>query len=68
MKIHHFKLRKIKNSHYFLDSWTQFNLVGSFIYIFFPLKMFLWSSKFPRYYLWAKSYGKSCIIMIKSLL
>ncbi|MFS7985611.1 Protein Ycf2 [Helianthus anomalus] len=29
-------LREIKNSHYFLDSWTQFNSVGSFIHIFFP--------------------------------
>nr|YP_009770294.1 hypothetical protein RF2 [Zapoteca portoricensis]YP_009770320.1 hypothetical protein RF2 [Zapoteca portoricensis]QIT00996.1 hypothetical protein RF2 [Zapoteca portoricensis]QIT01022.1 hypothetical protein RF2 [Zapoteca portoricensis] len=28
-------LREIKNSHYLLDSWTQFNLVGSFISIFF---------------------------------
>uniref|UniRef100_A0A251THR2 Ycf2 N-terminal domain-containing protein n=2 Tax=Helianthus annuus TaxID=4232 RepID=A0A251THR2_HELAN len=27
-------LREIKNSHYFLDSWTQFNSVGSFIHIF----------------------------------
>ena len=44
MKGHQFKfwifelreiLREIKNSHYFLDSWTQFNSVGSFIHIFF---------------------------------
>ncbi|MFS7954463.1 hypothetical protein Hanom_Chr07g00630791 [Helianthus anomalus] len=28
-------VREIKNSHYFLDSWTQFNSVGSFIHIFF---------------------------------
>lgn len=43
MKGHQFKswifelreiLREIKNSHYFLDSWTQFNSVGSFIHIF----------------------------------
>ena len=27
-------LREIKNDHYFLDSWTQFNSVGSFIHIF----------------------------------
>jgi uncharacterized membrane protein len=27
-------LREIKNSNYFLDSWTQFNSVGSFIHIF----------------------------------
>nr|QWL17084.1 hypothetical chloroplast RF21 [Plantago brasiliensis]QWL17101.1 hypothetical chloroplast RF21 [Plantago brasiliensis] len=37
-------LREIKNSHYFLDSWTQFNSVGSFIHIFFDqersLKLF----------------------------
>jgi len=25
-------LREIKNSHHFLDSWTQFNSVGSFIH------------------------------------
>ena len=30
-----FKLKEIKNSHYFLDSWTQFTSVGSFIHIFF---------------------------------
>ncbi|KAL2896120.1 Protein Ycf2 [Bienertia sinuspersici] len=33
-----FELRKIlteiKNSHYFLDAWTQFNSAGSFIHIF----------------------------------
>ncbi|KAH0849850.1 hypothetical protein HID58_096033, partial [Brassica napus] len=28
-------VREIKNSHYFLDSWTQLNSVGSFIHIFF---------------------------------
>ncbi|EYU45814.1 hypothetical protein MIMGU_mgv1a021764mg, partial [Erythranthe guttata] len=25
-----FELREIENSHYFLESWTQFNSVGSF--------------------------------------
>uniref|UniRef100_UPI0031F4186F hypothetical chloroplast RF21 n=1 Tax=Platylobium parviflorum TaxID=3041830 RepID=UPI0031F4186F len=44
MKEHQFKswifelreiLREIKNSRYFLDSWTQFNSAGSFIHIFF---------------------------------
>nr|YP_010725605.1 hypothetical chloroplast RF21 [Ellisiophyllum pinnatum]WDY12506.1 hypothetical chloroplast RF21 [Ellisiophyllum pinnatum] len=34
-------LREIKNSHYFLDSWTQFNSVGSFIPIFFHQERFL---------------------------
>nr|QJS34354.1 hypothetical chloroplast RF21 [Scutellaria kingiana]QJS34355.1 hypothetical chloroplast RF21 [Scutellaria kingiana] len=34
-------LREIKNSHYFLDSWTQFNSVGSFIRIFFHQERFL---------------------------
>ncbi|KAL2896116.1 Protein Ycf2 [Bienertia sinuspersici] len=43
MKGHQFKswifelreiLREIKNSHYFLYSWTQFNSAGSFIHIF----------------------------------
>nr|YP_009242107.1 hypothetical chloroplast RF21 [Stenogyne haliakalae]YP_009242127.1 hypothetical chloroplast RF21 [Stenogyne haliakalae]AMQ32904.1 hypothetical chloroplast RF21 [Stenogyne haliakalae]AMQ32925.1 hypothetical chloroplast RF21 [Stenogyne haliakalae] len=34
-------LREIKNSHYFLDSWTQFNSVGSFICIFFHQERFL---------------------------
>nr|YP_010926015.1 Ycf2 [Swertia davidii]YP_010926034.1 Ycf2 [Swertia davidii]WKF19515.1 Ycf2 [Swertia davidii]WKF19534.1 Ycf2 [Swertia davidii] len=34
-------LREIKNSHYFLDSWTQFNSVGSFIHIFFHQERFL---------------------------
>nr|QXI86363.1 hypothetical protein RF2 [Gentiana producta]QXI86372.1 hypothetical protein RF2 [Gentiana producta] len=34
-------LREIKNSHYFLDSWTQFNSVGSFIHIFFRQERFL---------------------------
>nr|YP_010157825.1 hypothetical protein RF2 [Scutellaria amoena]YP_010157843.1 hypothetical protein RF2 [Scutellaria amoena]WCR48381.1 Ycf2 [Scutellaria likiangensis]QRG29518.1 hypothetical protein RF2 [Scutellaria amoena]QRG29536.1 hypothetical protein RF2 [Scutellaria amoena]WCR48399.1 Ycf2 [Scutellaria likiangensis] len=36
-----FELREIKNSHYFLDSWTQFNSVGSFIRIFFHQERFL---------------------------
>ena len=35
------KLREIKNSHYFLDSWTQFNSVGSFIHIFFHQERFI---------------------------
>jgi hypothetical protein len=35
-----FKLREIENSHYFLDSWTQFNLMGSFVHIFFPSRTF----------------------------
>nr|YP_010987236.1 hypothetical protein RF2 [Krascheninnikovia ceratoides]YP_010987254.1 hypothetical protein RF2 [Krascheninnikovia ceratoides]WOL38652.1 hypothetical protein RF2 [Krascheninnikovia ceratoides]WOL38653.1 hypothetical protein RF2 [Krascheninnikovia ceratoides] len=34
-------LREIKNSTYFLDSWTQFNSVGSFIHIFFHQERFL---------------------------
>nr|YP_010121606.1 Ycf2 [Pinguicula alpina]YP_010121622.1 Ycf2 [Pinguicula alpina]QRE78582.1 Ycf2 [Pinguicula alpina]QRE78583.1 Ycf2 [Pinguicula alpina] len=34
-------LREIKNSHYFLDSWTEFNSVGSFIHIFFHQERFL---------------------------
>uniref|UniRef100_K4DEC6 Uncharacterized protein n=1 Tax=Solanum lycopersicum TaxID=4081 RepID=K4DEC6_SOLLC len=34
-------LREIKNSHHFLDSWTQFNSVGSFIHIFFHQERFL---------------------------
>nr|YP_010975254.1 hypothetical protein RF2 [Plantago major]YP_010975280.1 hypothetical protein RF2 [Plantago major]UCS09012.1 hypothetical chloroplast RF21 [Plantago asiatica]UCS09038.1 hypothetical chloroplast RF21 [Plantago asiatica]WNX90906.1 hypothetical protein RF2 [Plantago major]WNX90932.1 hypothetical protein RF2 [Plantago major] len=34
-------LREIKNSHYFLDSWTQCNSVGSFIHIFFDQERFL---------------------------
>ncbi|KAG5606353.1 hypothetical protein H5410_027845 [Solanum commersonii] len=29
-----FELREIKNSQHFLDSWTQFNSFGSFIYTF----------------------------------
>nr|YP_009539900.1 hypothetical protein [Biscutella baetica]YP_009539922.1 hypothetical protein [Biscutella baetica]AYQ21903.1 hypothetical protein [Biscutella baetica]AYQ21925.1 hypothetical protein [Biscutella baetica] len=33
-------VREIKNSHYFLDSWTQFNSVGSFIHIFFHQERF----------------------------
>nr|YP_010176083.1 Ycf2 [Pseuderanthemum haikangense]YP_010176100.1 Ycf2 [Pseuderanthemum haikangense]QSQ71218.1 Ycf2 [Pseuderanthemum haikangense]QSQ71235.1 Ycf2 [Pseuderanthemum haikangense] len=50
MKGHQFKswifelreiLREIKNSHYFLDSWTRFNSVGSFIHIFFHQERFL---------------------------
>ncbi|GFQ05985.1 protein ycf2 [Phtheirospermum japonicum] len=36
-----FELREIKNSHYFLVSWTQFNSVGSFIHIFFHQERFL---------------------------
>nr|YP_010575694.1 Ycf2 protein [Xylanche himalaica]YP_010575702.1 Ycf2 protein [Xylanche himalaica]UZN42927.1 Ycf2 protein [Xylanche himalaica]UZN42935.1 Ycf2 protein [Xylanche himalaica] len=36
-----FELIEIKNSHYFLDSWTQFNSVGSFIHIFFHQERFL---------------------------
>nr|YP_009245052.1 hypothetical chloroplast RF2 [Kolkwitzia amabilis]AMR73740.1 hypothetical chloroplast RF2 [Kolkwitzia amabilis] len=34
-------LREIKNSHYLLDSWTQFNSVGSFIHIFFHQERFI---------------------------
>nr|YP_011032047.1 hypothetical chloroplast RF2 [Diervilla lonicera]YP_011032064.1 hypothetical chloroplast RF2 [Diervilla lonicera]WRH31194.1 hypothetical chloroplast RF2 [Diervilla lonicera]WRH31211.1 hypothetical chloroplast RF2 [Diervilla lonicera] len=34
-------LREIKNSHYLLDSWTEFNLVGSFIHIFFHQERFI---------------------------
>nr|YP_010882710.1 hypothetical chloroplast RF21 [Androsace filiformis]YP_010882729.1 hypothetical chloroplast RF21 [Androsace filiformis]WIF27294.1 hypothetical chloroplast RF21 [Androsace filiformis]WIF27313.1 hypothetical chloroplast RF21 [Androsace filiformis] len=50
MKGHQFKswifelreiLREIKNYHYFLDSWTQFNLVGSFIHVFFHQERFI---------------------------
>nr|YP_010505308.1 Ycf2 [Chrysosplenium echinus]YP_010505325.1 Ycf2 [Chrysosplenium echinus]UXE34025.1 Ycf2 [Chrysosplenium echinus]UXE34042.1 Ycf2 [Chrysosplenium echinus] len=50
MKGHQFKswifelreiLREIKNSHYFLDSWTQFNSVGSFIHILFHQERFI---------------------------
>ncbi|KAL6492194.1 Protein Ycf2 [Orobanche gracilis] len=33
--------REINNSHYFSDSWPQFNLVGSFIHIFFHQERFL---------------------------
>ncbi|KAH0849857.1 hypothetical protein HID58_096028, partial [Brassica napus] len=33
-------VREIKNSHYFLDSWTQINSVGSFIHIFFHQERF----------------------------
>nr|YP_009473391.1 Ycf2 [Geum rupestre]YP_009473411.1 Ycf2 [Geum rupestre]QXU57477.1 putative chloroplast RF2 [Geum rupestre var. rupestre]WEG90815.1 Ycf2 protein [[Taihangia] rupestris var. ciliata]AVI26269.1 Ycf2 [Geum rupestre]AVI26286.1 Ycf2 [Geum rupestre]QXU57497.1 putative chloroplast RF2 [Geum rupestre var. rupestre] len=50
MKGHQFKswifelreiLREIKNSHYFLDSWTKFNSVGSFIHMFFHQERFI---------------------------
>lgn len=50
MKGHQFKswifelreiLREIKNSHYFLDSWTQFNSARSFIHIFFHQERFI---------------------------
>nr|WOC90959.1 hypothetical chloroplast RF21 [Utricularia arenaria]WOC90978.1 hypothetical chloroplast RF21 [Utricularia arenaria] len=46
MRGHPFKswiceLREIKNSHYFLDSGTEFNSVGSFIHIFFHQERFL---------------------------
>nr|AVV66062.1 hypothetical chloroplast RF2 [Asarum sieboldii var. sieboldii] len=50
MKRHQFKswifelreiLREIKNSHYFLDSWTQFDSVGSFTHIFFHQERFM---------------------------
>nr|YP_009407300.1 putative ATPase linked to protein import [Drosera regia]YP_009407308.1 putative ATPase linked to protein import [Drosera regia]ASA46220.1 putative ATPase linked to protein import [Drosera regia]ASA46250.1 putative ATPase linked to protein import [Drosera regia] len=34
-------LREIKNYHYPFNSWTQFNLVGSFIHIFFHQERFL---------------------------
>ncbi|KAL6529136.1 hypothetical protein OROHE_014880 [Orobanche hederae] len=34
-------LREINNSHYFSDAWPQFNLVGSFIHIFFHQEYFL---------------------------
>nr|YP_010223215.1 hypothetical protein RF2 [Stephania epigaea]YP_010223232.1 hypothetical protein RF2 [Stephania epigaea]UCL27224.1 hypothetical protein RF2 [Stephania epigaea]UCL27225.1 hypothetical protein RF2 [Stephania epigaea] len=34
-------LREIKNSHYFLDSWTQFDSVGSFTHIFFHQERFM---------------------------
>nr|QWL15908.1 hypothetical chloroplast RF21 [Plantago coronopus]QWL15930.1 hypothetical chloroplast RF21 [Plantago coronopus] len=34
-------VREIKNSHYFVDSWTQCNSVGSFIHIFFNQERFL---------------------------
>nr|YP_010887697.1 Ycf2 protein [Hypodaphnis zenkeri]YP_010887714.1 Ycf2 protein [Hypodaphnis zenkeri]WJJ67268.1 Ycf2 protein [Hypodaphnis zenkeri]WJJ67286.1 Ycf2 protein [Hypodaphnis zenkeri] len=36
-----FELREIKNSHYFLDSWTQFDSVGSFTPIFFHQERFM---------------------------
>nr|YP_010630747.1 hypothetical protein RF2 [Acalypha hispida]YP_010630767.1 hypothetical protein RF2 [Acalypha hispida]WBN97808.1 hypothetical protein RF2 [Acalypha hispida]WBN97809.1 hypothetical protein RF2 [Acalypha hispida] len=50
MKGHQFKfwifelreiLREIKNSNYLLDSWTQYNSVGSFIHIFFHQERFI---------------------------
>ncbi|KAE9587500.1 Protein Ycf2 [Lupinus albus] len=46
MKGHQFKfwvfeLREIKNSRYFLDSWTQFNSAGSFSHIFFHQESFI---------------------------
>lgn len=50
MKGHQFKswifelreiLREIKNSRYFLDSWTQFNSAGFFIHIFFHQESFI---------------------------
>ncbi|KAG4129001.1 hypothetical protein ERO13_D09G052912v2, partial [Gossypium hirsutum] len=34
-------LREIQNSHYFLDSWTQFNSVGYLIHIFFHQECFI---------------------------
>nr|YP_008964910.1 hypothetical protein RF2 [Schwalbea americana]YP_008964925.1 hypothetical protein RF2 [Schwalbea americana]CDJ38675.1 hypothetical protein RF2 [Schwalbea americana]CDJ38700.1 hypothetical protein RF2 [Schwalbea americana] len=34
-------LREIKNSHHFVDSWTQFNSVGSLIHVFFHQERFL---------------------------
>lgn len=34
-------LREIKNFHYLLDSWTQFNSVGSFVHIFFHQERFI---------------------------
>ncbi|KAF1855477.1 hypothetical protein Lal_00044200 [Lupinus albus] len=34
-------LREIKNSRYFLDSWTQFNSAGSFSHIFFHQESFI---------------------------
>nr|QUV77273.1 hypothetical protein RF2 [Markhamia cauda-felina]QUV77274.1 hypothetical protein RF2 [Markhamia cauda-felina] len=34
-------LREIQNSHYLLDSWRQFNSVGSFIHIFLHQERFL---------------------------
>jgi len=53
MKGHQFKswifeLREIKNSHYFLDSWTP---VGSFIHIFFHQERFLklLDSEYPTF-------------------
>nr|YP_009229117.1 Ycf2 [Iris sanguinea]YP_009229135.1 Ycf2 [Iris sanguinea]YP_010540224.1 hypothetical protein RF2 [Iris typhifolia]YP_010540242.1 hypothetical protein RF2 [Iris typhifolia]ALS46381.1 Ycf2 [Iris sanguinea]ALS46400.1 Ycf2 [Iris sanguinea]UYF20360.1 hypothetical protein RF2 [Iris typhifolia]UYF20378.1 hypothetical protein RF2 [Iris typhifolia]WEG37603.1 hypothetical chloroplast RF21 [Iris typhifolia] len=50
MKGHQFKswifelrelLRKIKNSHYFLDSWIKFDSVGPFTHIFFHQERFM---------------------------
>ncbi|KAL2922557.1 Protein Ycf2 [Bienertia sinuspersici] len=34
-------MREIKNSYYFLDSWTQFNSAGSFIHMFFHQESFI---------------------------
>nr|QCT81923.1 Ycf2 [Protea caffra subsp. kilimandscharica]QCT81945.1 Ycf2 [Protea caffra subsp. kilimandscharica] len=34
-------LREIRNSHYFLDSWTKFDSVGSFTHIFFHQERFM---------------------------
>nr|YP_010499549.1 Ycf2 [Balanites aegyptiaca]YP_010499564.1 Ycf2 [Balanites aegyptiaca]UWT58825.1 Ycf2 [Balanites aegyptiaca]UWT58845.1 Ycf2 [Balanites aegyptiaca] len=55
-------LREIKNSHYFLDSWTQFNSVGSFIHIFFHQERFIklldpriWSILLSRNSQWSTS-------------
>ncbi|KAK7365369.1 hypothetical protein VNO78_39815 [Psophocarpus tetragonolobus] len=56
MKGHQFKswifelreiMREIKNSRYFLDSWTQFNSAGFLIHIFFHQESFikLWNSR-----------------------
>nr|AKT74001.1 hypothetical chloroplast RF21 [Corsia cf. boridiensis SPL470-2] len=50
MKTHQFKswifelkeiLREMKNSHYFLDSWRKYNLVGFFTHIFFHQERFM---------------------------
>nr|YP_010529660.1 hypothetical protein RF2 [Berberis pruinosa]YP_010529679.1 hypothetical protein RF2 [Berberis pruinosa]QYF07588.1 hypothetical chloroplast RF21 [Prinsepia utilis]QYF07605.1 hypothetical chloroplast RF21 [Prinsepia utilis]UXW91696.1 hypothetical protein RF2 [Berberis pruinosa]UXW91697.1 hypothetical protein RF2 [Berberis pruinosa] len=34
-------LREINNSHYFLDSWTKLDSVGSFIHVFFDQERFM---------------------------